>query len=265
MKKRIIEFPRRVISLFFILSVLLISACGSENQIANDSLLDEKTDHDHTGHNHGGHDHHGGEDFIDLSSITDPPNVSIVAIPDSQGGVRLEIELENFELVPLDAPKGNQPREGHLHVKLDGKMVAMLSEKNYYLSDLSNGQHEIVVSLSSIDHQSFSLNGKLIADTATVTISGGYEAEPPDALFEVEVSEGKVIGGLSRFEVSKGDVVEITVYSDRNDEVHLHVYDNMVDVGPGIPAVIKVDATIPGIFEAELHSAGFRIFELQVS
>ena len=96
-------------------------------------------------------------------------------------------------------------------------------------------------------------------------ISGGYEAEPPDALFEVEVSEGKVIGGLSRFEVSKGDVVEITVYSDRNDEVHLHVYDNMVDVGPGIPAVIKVDATIPGIFEAELHSAGFRIFELQVS
>gem|GEM_PF-2949171 len=171
MKKRIIEFPRRVISLFFILSVLLISACGSESQRANDSQLEEKTDHDHTGHNHGGHDHHSGDDFIDLSSITDPPNVSIVAIPDSQGGVRLEIELENFELVPLDAPKGNQPREGHLHVKLDGKMVAMLSEKNYYLSDLSNGQHEIVVSLSSIDHQSFSLNGKLIADTATVTIS----------------------------------------------------------------------------------------------
>lgn len=85
MKKRIIEFPRRVISLFFILSVLLISACGSESQRANDSQLEEKTDHDHAGHNHGGHDHHSGDDFIDLSSITDPPNVSIVAIPDSQG------------------------------------------------------------------------------------------------------------------------------------------------------------------------------------
>ena len=70
MKKRIIEFPRRVISLFFILSVLLISACGSESQRANDSPLEEKTDHDHTGHNHGGHDHHSGDDFIDLSSIT---------------------------------------------------------------------------------------------------------------------------------------------------------------------------------------------------
>ena len=77
--------------------------------------------------------------------------------------------------------------------------------------------------------------------------------------------EGKVKGGLPRFEVSKGDLIEITVYSDQKDEVHLHVYDNMADVGPNYPAVITVEASIPGIFEAELHSAGFRIFELQVS
>ena len=268
MKNRIIEFPRRVISLFFISSVLLLSACGSGNNSSNNSLLDEKnekTDHDHAGHNHGGHDHHSDEDVIDLSSVTDPPNVSLVAIPDSQGGVRLEIELENFELVPLDAKDGNQPREGHLHVELDGKMVAMLSEKNYYLSDLSNGHHEIVVSLSSIDHRTFSLDGELIADAATVMISGGNEVKFPDASFEVEILEGKVKGGLPRFEVSKGDVVEITVYSDKNDEVHLHVYDNVANIGPDTPATITVDADIPGIFEAELHSAGVRIFELQVS
>ena len=272
MKNINIKFPRRVISLFFISSVLLISSCGSESKSSNNSLLDEKsekTGHDHGGHDHGGHDHgghdHGDEDVIDLSSVADPPNVSLVAVPDSQGGVRLAIELENFELVPLDAKGENQPREGHLHVELDGKMVAMLSERSHYLSDLSNGHHEIVVSLSSIDHRSFSLNGELIADTATVMISGGSEAKLPDASFEVEVLEGKVKGGLLRFEVSKGDVVEITIYSDKNDEVHLHVYDNMVDVGPGAPAVINVKATIPGIFEAELHSAGFRIFELQVS
>ena len=161
-KNRIIKFPRRVISLFFISSVLLIPSCGSENKSSNISLLEEeneKTSHDHAGHNHGGHDHHGLEDAIDLDPITDPPNVS----------------------------------------------------------------------------------------------------------FEVEVLEGKVKDGFSRFKLSKGDVVEITVFSDKNDEVHLHVYDNMVDVGPGAPAVINVKATIPGIFEAELHSAGFRIFELQVS
>ena len=90
-------------------------------------------------------------------------------------------------------------------------------------------------------------------------------AEVPDASFEVEILGGKVKAGLPRFEVSKGDLIEITVYSDQKDEVHLHVYDNMADVEPNYPAVITVEASIPGIFEAELHSAGFRIFELQVS
>ena len=93
----------------------------------------------------------------------------------------------------------------------------------------------------------------------------GEEFEVPDVSFEVEVVGGKVKGGLPRFEVSKGDFIRITVYSDQKDEVHLHVYDNMANVGPGTPAIINVEATIPGIFEAELHSAGFRIFELQVS
>ena len=93
----------------------------------------------------------------------------------------------------------------------------------------------------------------------------GEEFEVPDVSFEVEVVEGKVKGGLPRLEVSKGDLIEITVYSDQKDEVHLHVYDNMADVEPNYPAVITVEASIPGIFEAELHSAGFRIFELQVS
>ena len=57
----------------------------------------------------------------------------------------------------------------------------------------------------------------------------------------------------------------ITVASDVSDEGHLHVYDLTVLVGPGEPAVFNVEATIPGIFEAELHDAGFRVFELEVS
>ena len=72
-KNRIIKFPRRVISLFFISSVLLIPSCGSENKSSNIALLEEeneKTSRDHAGHNHGGHDHHGLEDAIDLDPIT---------------------------------------------------------------------------------------------------------------------------------------------------------------------------------------------------
>ena len=73
------------------------------------------------------------------------------------------------------------------------------------------------------------------------------------------------MGRVPRFEASLGDLVEVVVTSDADDEVHLHAYDVTVEVEAGGQGTLRVEATIPGVFEAELHDAGFRIFELQVS
>ena len=247
-------------SKFFLCVLVFFSvvACGNEGDTSEKSNLTTTVSSMK-------HEHKDATDVIDLSSVTDPPAVSVTAIPDSEGGVMLAIELENFELVSLETNNGNQPRQGHLHVELDGMTVVMLSEKHHHLSNLANGHHEIVVSLSAIDHRSYYLDGKPISDSVMVMIDGGEKAGSPDISFEVEVIGGTVTGGMPRFEVSKNDVVEIIVYSDQSDEVHLHVYNKMTKVEPGIPALIKLKANVPGIFEAELHSAGFRIFELQVS
>ena len=86
-----------------------------------------------------------------------------------------------------------------------------------------------------------------------------------DVRFEAEVREGRVVGGIPRFEVSIGEVVAVTITSDVSDQLHLHVYDAMADVGPGIEADLVVRADVPGVFEAELHGSGLRVFELEVS
>jgi len=86
-----------------------------------------------------------------------------------------------------------------------------------------------------------------------------------DIRFEVEFSDGSVVGGVPRLVVDVGDVVEVVVVSDMADELHLHVYDAVVDLEPGRPASILVQASIPGIFEAELHDSGRQVFELEVS
>jgi hypothetical protein len=59
--------------------------------------------------------------------------------------------------------------------------------------------------------------------------------------------------------------VRITVTSDAADEFHLHGYDQTLALRPGVAATLRLVADIPGVFEAELHHSGARVFELQVS
>jgi hypothetical protein len=86
-----------------------------------------------------------------------------------------------------------------------------------------------------------------------------------DQRIEVEVSVGHVSGDTGRVPVAAGSHVTLVVTSDVADEVHVHGYDMEQELSPGQPAEIVFDATIPGVFEAELHEAGTTLLSLQVS
>ena len=70
---------------------------------------------------------------------------------------------------------------------------------------------------------------------------------------------GKPVGGIQRATVKKGQKVAIVVHSDVADEVHVHGYDLHKDVTAGGTVRIVFQATIPGVFEAELESRGLQI------
>jgi heme/copper-type cytochrome/quinol oxidase subunit 2 len=80
----------------------------------------------------------------------------------------------------------------------------------------------------------------------------------------VQVAGGQVSGDTGRVPVPVGDQVTLTVTSDVADEVHLHGYDLTAALTPGTPAELTFDATIPGVFEVELHEAGTVLLSLQV-
>ena len=101
--------------------------------------------------------------------------------------------------------------------------------------------------------------------TSTNRVFDDHGGTTPERIFSVAVAGGTVVGGVPRFEVSVGDLARVIVTSDVDDEVHLHVYNLVVTVDAGVPTVLDLEATVPGVFEAELHHAGFRVFELQVS
>ena len=125
--------------------------------------------------------------------------------------------------------------------------------------------HDHAEGTGSIDEMTHEHGSHDHGATTTAIVADGEDRAAPNRSFSVEISGGTVAGGISRLEASMGDLILITVTSDISDEVHLHVYDLTVLVGPGEPAVLNIEATIPGVFEAELHDAGFRVFELEVS
>lgn len=87
---------------------------------------------------------------------------------------------------------------------------------------------------------------------------------PAGQQIEVQVAGGQVTGDTGRVPVPAGEHVVLTVTSDAPDELHVHGYDLTADLQPGTPATVEFDATIPGVFEVELHDAGTVLLSLQV-
>lgn len=79
------------------------------------------------------------------------------------------------------------------------------------------------------------------------------------------MENGKVVGGPLDVQVELGSEVEIVVFSDSADEVHVHGYDLFFNVTTEEPLRITFDADIPGIFEIEMEGARLLIVELEVS
>jgi hypothetical protein len=80
----------------------------------------------------------------------------------------------------------------------------------------------------------------------------------------VAVTGGQVTGEAGRVPVAVGEPVTLVVTSDAADELHVHGYDLTAELPAGRPAELTFEATVPGVFEVELHDAGTVLLTLQV-
>lgn len=178
-----------------------------------------------------------------------------------QGGDQwfLDISLEGFE-VSEPTEVVHRPGTGHVHVFLDGQVLAMVFEPTMTLTVASPGTHQVRVLLGTNDHMDYVIDGQPVALTKSFIVEGDV-VSAAEIVVQVIAGTVDVVGPTT---VAVGDEVAITVSSDTADEVHIHGYDAVVPVAPGNPAIIRLKADVPGVFEVELEGSGLSLFRLTV-
>lgn len=83
-------------------------------------------------------------------------------------------------------------------------------------------------------------------------------------VIQINVVNGKVIGGIKRPSVRKGRTVRFVIRTNAGTEVHLHGYDIEKVPKRGVPTMIQFVAKIPGRFELELHHPDALLAQLTV-
>ena len=144
------------------------------------------------------------------------------------------------------------------------RSVAALALGGLLLTACGDDDAAVDAVTTTVAEDTTSTTGAEPAETTTSTEPAVPGTEGADQVIEVTVAGGSVEGG-GRHAVSLGDTVALVIRSDADDEVHLHGYDEYADVVAGEASVLTFEATIPGVFEAELHDAGVPLVELEVS
>ena len=213
-----------------------------------------------------GHDHeHGSDDGIEVSIDAPTPGVSINLIQSDEAPsiYNLAVTLSDFT-IDADAIDGEPvDNTGHMHLLIDGVKIERFTELTRQVT-VPEGEHLVEVELNANDHRAWTVNGEPIRAGATVV--GAGEAPAADVVVNIQAVEGIVKRDLDdRVEVTLGDLVEIRVESDTEDEIHLHGYDVLIDVVAGEVSTLQFAANIPGTFEVELEDSGVFLVEFVVS
>ncbi len=225
--------------------------------------------------------HSHGADPVEVEGFP-APEATVTVVKDPKSGWNLSVDLANFEITPAASGLDRVDGEGHLHLSIDGDRQTRLYGTDWHIPSLTEGRHEVAVEFSHNDHVPYGIDGEPLRAVTIVEVSaedasdgamgGGMEMADEasaDIVIPITLSGGEVtIGGAdasTRVEVPLGSVVALQVTSDVADEVHLHGYDFFADVAPGEIGMLVFEASIPGLFEAELEGSGTLLAEIQVS
>lgn len=130
---------------------------GSQDHSHSDEVSASETAHAH--------------EMLNVESSSAPEISTLDVEPDSKSGWNIHFTTKNFKFAPEKAGKKHVVGEGHAHLYIDGEKITRLYSNNYYLGDLSEGEHEIKITLNTNDHKEYAVSGETVESTYIITDS----------------------------------------------------------------------------------------------
>ncbi len=192
------------------------------------------------------------------------PNMEIALSveEDPVGGLNVFVDTAGFSWAPERAGRDLVPGEGHAHLYVDERKIGRMYGPAVYLGPLDAGSSTITVSLHGNNHAPYVINGKPVADAVTVDVPG--EASRATKTLALEIRGGEVVGGVQRVEAALGDTLELVVFSDQAERLHIHGYDITTELVANTKTSVAMVANIPGMFEVELEESGLLLLYFTV-
>ena len=107
---------------------------------------------------------------IEIGEGTAVPTVAIKIAPDPIQGWNLELLTQNFKFAPEHASLEHYPGEGHAHLYIDGVKIARIYGLWYHIKEISPGQHVLTVTLTSNDHNAYTVNNQVISASTILLV-----------------------------------------------------------------------------------------------
>lgn len=115
-------------------------------------------------------------------------NVKLNVYKDIFSGYSIQLIVNGLTFTPENAGEQHVDGEGHAHLYIDGEKIARVYGTSFHLGNiLSEGEHEITISLNGNDHSPYTYDGELVEDTVTVEV-GRHGTVTADEEMLVELS-----------------------------------------------------------------------------
>ncbi len=209
-----------------------------------------------------GHDHeHDAMDLKAWPGDAPAPTMAIDVMAHEGGDVHITLLIDGFTILASGADQ-TSATEGHVHVSLDGAEAQMYFGTDIDLVGVTPGPHQVVVTLSAPDHTTLAIDDAPLMFAQSFTVPG--EVAAADVVIAIDVDADGHVAEVVEASASIGDLVQLTVTSAVDEEIHVHAYDRTLELHAGEPAELQFVADIPGVIDIELEGNGVLVAELSV-